>query len=432
MKKPIFLITLFCIILACDRYPGPSAQILKDYTFSFKTNQEMRFNSGEWVSDSVKFMAINNKIRLTDSTKVLFEPVKGGGSVTVPSCYTDKNGYAYTGWKLGSGSFSQTLRAKTYDLSGDYMNSSDLVAYGFRTNAWDTLKGAQEADISGMAADTTNNETFIIINNQLYRQGERYYQWNLFSYAKVVVSAREIKIDKNGVFWINTGSGELLKSMGHWLPWKSCTRPYPENSYYYIYISNDNYIWAFAYNYPARCSKDSGQTWTDIGGDTFSNGFGDIYRLKDGSLLYCGSGCCTLYRSFDDGLSWTYINNPGNLVKLLVNDKDEIFVFSKQNSKMNIYRSTDYGQTYSLLYSVEPAWGGYMENNICRWGNFYYILVPGYGILRSADLINYEPYFVNSNLSDLYMDHNGVLMVKYYNWKTGENPKIIYYRKNSK
>jgi len=67
-----------------------------------------------------------------------------------------------------------------------------------------------------------------------------------------------------------------------------------------------------------------------------------------------------------------------------------------------------------------------MENTFNKWGNFYYIIIPGYGILKSSDLIHYEVYWHNTDLRNLFIDYNGVLIAKDWDWKT------VYYRKNSK
>src|SRR5664280_12775 len=96
MRKPILLIAILCVALSCNRYPDPSVKSVKDYSFSFQTNQGMKFLAGEWVSDSVRFRAVNNNSPMNDSVKVDFEVVTGGGNITIQTAYTDKNGLAYT------------------------------------------------------------------------------------------------------------------------------------------------------------------------------------------------------------------------------------------------------------------------------------------------------------------------------------------------
>jgi hypothetical protein len=424
MRSQVLLIVLFCFTLSCNRFPDPFYETLRHYSFAFDEDPDQRFFEGELVSDSIKFLAANTKTNSPDSVKVIFEVAKGGGQITVSSAFTDKNGFASTGWKLGSESFRQILRAKTYDMSGNYLTSTDLVEYGFRVGKWDTVANSTDSKIAGMVADTINKFSLIVTNNKLYRQAERYYIWKAIN-DPVMVSPRTINMDKNGVVYVSTWNGELIKSIDHGITWIQCTKPYPDRPYYiYVYIANDNYVWAYIFDHPTRFSKDGGITWNDAGSSLTAQGFGDIFRLKDGSLLYHGSNCCNLNRSFDNGLTWIKIETPGYSNKLYVNDKDEIFITSQASGGLTFYKSTDYGVSFKSLYTVFPKFGTSMDNIFNKRGNFYYILVPGYGILKSFDLNTYEVYWINYGLNNLFIDHKGVLIAKDWDMKT------IYYRKN--
>jgi hypothetical protein len=427
MKNPVLWLTILFVTFSCERYPDPEVKLLKDYSFTFNINQGQRFFSGEWVSDSIGFSVINNKAGLKDSFKVLFEVIKGGGQITVSSASTDNNGLAYTGWKLGSESFLQTLRANTYDQSGNFINSSDLVAYGFRTNEWDTLQNSMEYNISGMAADTVAGITLMISGGRLYSLGERYYIWNEVT-VQYLSNLRSIYIDRNRVFYLTSGNGDLIRSTDHGASWQFCTPPYSGINYYFnVSISKDNYIWVSTYNLPTKYSKDSGQTWNELGSEISTHGIGDVFRLNDGSLVLHGADCCSLFRSVDEGVTWTKLTTPGYTNKVYVTDKDEIFVNAQP---FTLYKSTDYGVTFKYVYAASPEWNSSIDNIFYKVGNFYYVLVPGWGILKSTDLENFEIYWINQNLRNLYIDHNGVLLGKYWTWKPPYD-QIVYYRKNT-
>ena len=66
-----------------------------------------------------------------------------------------------------------------------------------------------------------------------------------------------------------------------------------------------------------------------------------------------------------------------------------------------------------------------MDNIFNKWKDYYNVLVPGFGILKSLDYEWYEIYWINNGLNNLFIDHNGVLIAKDWNQNT------IYYRKNS-
>ena len=375
-------------------------------------------------SPNPNLRVINNRDTAVGSYKVMFKVVSGGGSLSQVSVNTDKIGTATTDWQLGSDSYNQVLRASLYKPSGAYLTSRDLSVNCFRNDAWDAVSSAPDGNITGMVADTVYGVTFMVTGNSVYRQGYRYYIWEEVADLKQK-SPRTIEIDGNGVIYVSTWSGEILKSLNHGESWITCTKPYPDHPYYiYMHISNDNNIWVFKFELPTKYSTDGGNTWLTAGSDLSSYGFGDVFRLKNGSLLFHGSNCCSLNRSDDNGQTWTHITTPGYSTKLYVNAKDEIFICN-QDGGFTIFKSTDMGATFTRLYSALPQFGTTMDNIFNKWDNFYYILVPGYGILKSSDLNQYEVYWLNSEINNLFIDHNGVLIAKDWNYKT------VYYRSNS-
>jgi hypothetical protein len=430
LKIAILLPVIFFLINSCERYPDPSVTVLKDLSFSFQTTQGNKYFQGEWVGDSITFMSYTNMPSASDSILVLFDLLSGGGNINVQSARISSVGEVVMKWRLGTDSFDQKLRARIYDKSGKYLTSAYLAVYAFRNDGWDPYTSSPDAGISSLAADTVNKVTYMISNGNLYRQGDKYFIWNPVSDANIV-SPRTIHMDRNKVLYIGTWSGDLIKSSDHGISWVKCTKPYPDRSeYIYLYVSNDNYVWAYAWDHNTRYSADGGSTWTDIDPQSglSAQGFGDIFRLKDGSLLYHGGNCCNLNRSFDNGKTWTKITTPNFSNKLYVNDKDEIFLCT-QAGGTTIYKSTDYGLTFVSVYSVYPQWNTSMENTFNKRGNLYYILIPGYGILKTPDPGNpdsYTEFYKNSDLFNLFIDHNGVLIAKSLNTNT-----VFYYKKSN-
>ncbi|MFN8206005.1 MAG: sialidase family protein [Bacteroidales bacterium] len=425
MRNFLFILFLSCFLISCDSYPDPSFEPLRSYGFLFDEMPDQRFFAGEWVNDSIAFRVFSIYHPLMDSVQVRFEVTKGGGIITDSSAYTNTQGFAYTSWKLGSESFDQVLTAKVYDLSGVYLSSVNLVAYGFRADQWDACTFSPDAGISQVLADTIHHFTLMISGAKLYRQGERYYLWNEVS-NPLMVLPRTIHMDSNGIIYVSTWNGELLRSDDHAESWTLCTKPYPDNPYFiYTYLSNDNTLWVHKFEYPTKYSNDGGVTWTDASTRITENGFGDIFRLKDGSLLYHSGACCGLYRSFDNGQNWSDMNAPENSLELYVDDQDVLFIIAQVNTSLVIYRSTDLGATYSSVCKVRPTFTTSMENTFIKCGEVYYVIIPGYGILESSDLQNFSTYWKDDNIHNLYIDHNGVMIAKFW------EPERVYYMKNS-
>jgi photosystem II stability/assembly factor-like uncharacterized protein len=408
MKKIFLLISIFYLLLSCDRYPDPAQTLIENYSFSFQNVQGSKLEAGEYID--VVFRAYNLNDPTEDSLKVFYEVVSGNGNITNETGYTDAGGQTYTRWTLGTTSNEQKLRASTFDQDGKFLTSSNLIAYGFIDDEWNTISTSPDGNITDIATDTVNNITIALTYGMLYKQGDRYYDWIEIA-NPVIASPRTINIDKNGVFYTSNYSGSLYKSTDHGNSWNTCTKPYADVSdIIYVNITGDNYIWVYNWGHKTRFSKDGGNSWQDVGSG-MEQGFGDIFRLKDGSLLYHGSDCCSLWRSFDETQTWEKIETPGFSAKLFVDENDMITLITQENGT-SIYNSIDYGVNFTKVHSVNPIYGTSMENIISKWKDTYYVLIPGWGILKSKDLIQYEDYWTNSALRSIFIDHNGVLIAR--------------------
>jgi hypothetical protein len=83
------------------------------------------------------------------------------------------------------------------------------------------------------------------------------------------------------------------------------------------------------------------------------------------------------------------------------------------------------GETFQAVSHVNPEFSTQMGNIFNWWSGFYYVVIPGYGILKSADLVNYELYREDPDIKSLFVDHNGVLLAR--DLSSGN----VYYRKNT-
>ena len=112
-------------------------------------------------------------------------------------------------------------------------------------------------------------------------------------------------------------------------------------------------------------------------------------------------------------------------MSLYINDNDEFYFTKTDNGGLTIYKSTDMGGSFSEIHHVYPASGAAIEGNFKKWDDFFYVIVPGYGILKTQDLEHYTTYWIEPSVYDLFIDHNEVLIVKSY------QDQSVYYRRNT-
>ncbi|MGE5419750.1 MAG: WD40/YVTN/BNR-like repeat-containing protein [Chloroflexota bacterium] len=354
-----------------------------------------------------------------DKATVEFRILSGGGML---SSFTPDivNGKLTTVWTLGGDSFKNTLRADLYRQDGFRLTSRDLNAYCFVPGQWNKIVEQPDKGFSYIAADTIAGVTLALSYGNVYRQGGRYYIWEEVT-DPLIFEARSVNVDNSGVFYITTWKGDVVKSVDHALTWIKCTRPYPEIPYFvYITVSNDGYIWVGRYDAPSKFSKDGGLTW-QLSGDNFPSSYnGNIFRLKNGAIICHGTNKPDKKRlqiSFDDGLTWITRETPGYSTNMYVNEKDELFIGTQENG-YTFYRTNDLGLTFERLYSVYPKWGTIPDANLVhKWKDMYYIGIPGFGVLKSPDLVHYEKLWETEDIFELFIDHTGTLIARSRNWE---------------
>ncbi|HKK42563.1 MAG TPA: sialidase family protein [Bacteroidales bacterium] len=411
MKKlPVFFL-LLSMCMSCTKYHDPSIEVISRYYFGFMNAPGQKYMAGDMVDDSLSFYIININGMPYQDALIKFEVISGGGTLSSTDTRTDSLGKAYTTWQLGNETVMQKVRARIFSSEGDCVSSSELYEYGFRKNRWDEFSESPAGSMRSVAADTVNHMTLMVSGGNIYRMGDKYYNWNQVN-STGNRSYSSVDIDRTGVFYIASWDGYLMKSNDGGNSWLSCASPYTDiSTTMHLYVANDNSIWAFANTYPTKYSTDGGSTWNIAGGDLSQWGYGDVFRMKDGSLLFHGSDCCSLHRSTDGGATWTPLQTPGYSLKAYVDENDNIYIVTQEGG-ISIYKSADYGLTFEKLYSVMPLWGTGLDHTFHIWHNTYYILIPGYGILRSDDLIHFTNFWLNENLIDMFITDNGVFIAK--------------------
>lgn len=420
MKYKNIYIIILVFIISCNKYDGPYYETIENYYFNKIGNEQKTFANNYFTNSiGINIQQITGENSIND-LRAKFSVISGGGCVDNENVDFINN-IASTKWKSGNSTCKQQVKVDITNKKNEILANIIIDGFAFRENVWDTVTIAPDNAVHDLLADTIANNTFIIANGQLYKQGINYFDWVYQNPG--LNSPFSLDIDKNGTIYLCNWQGEIFKSINNGNSWTSCSKPITEHPYfYYMTVTADGYIWASTpeYEYSLRYSKDEGQTWiNNTAGLDANELICDIFRLSNGNILLYSLNT-NLYKSIDDGESWEAIETPPTSTRIYVTNKDEIIAFNQENGA-TIFKSTDLGQTFKKVYNVNK---GYMPSSgqvIQKINNNYYILLSHFGILKTTDFENFEVFWDNPNVFNLYRNHEGVLIVREF------GSDLVYY-----
>jgi hypothetical protein len=426
-KGDCFLIALLgYFLLTITSCSGQDPQIIttESYTFSIWGNNQSGF-AGQYLTDnlmvSYRGSVLNidsNKSFIPNGIHVHFEVISGRGTIDQPVQEIPANGSVFTKWKIGTSTSDQLVTAYVSDKTGKLLAQINFKAYAFQPGRWDVISNFPYGYLDQMVRDTINKKTFVILGSMLFQEGKNYFQWEKVM-SFVNQSCCNIRMDRNNVLFASTRDGKLFKSADQGLTFTECTKPIPDFSGYFdLMITTDNRIWVSRWSYPLRYSKDGGQTWilTSSGLSVDNAEPLDVSRFSTGDFVNLMSNNSMIYAS-SDGINWTQLQNtPKYTLKIFVTDKDELIVLN-QEAGMSIYKSMDKGQTFNRVYSILPTYGTVpMTNTFNKLNGYYYVCIPGAGILKTIDFNTFELIYSNSDIRGLMIDHNGILFATNFSY----------------
>lgn len=409
LKHLIFIFLLTFSVASCKNMGNPSTEILAYYNLGHSDLIQIG-DGGEYLPDSL-FVQIYNQLSAEDivNYRIDFEVLTGAGSVDKAKLFTRKDGKAVTRWKLGKEKFKQTALAKIYNPEGIFLSQIQFTAYGSLPNTWNEVDFPPLSQVADIAADTLNKISWMISSSKVYKRGSDFLDWQPVNETKLK-GAREIEIDKNGIVYIGNWYGELFKSTDQGQNWIKCTNPIPDHPYYfYFWITNDGDLWVTHPDRGTWHTKDGGVSWTNPSSN-FLNG---AFRLKNGWILSLiapkGEGMRVM-KSEDDGKSWSSLLTPKYPYSFFVAENEDIIVFTQ--SIAGIYKSTNTGQSFNMVNSGVATFNtGSLQTYVHKFGSYYYMTIPGYGVLKTNNFEQFQTVFSETSINGLYIDHTGSLIV---------------------
>lgn len=412
MRISSFFLLFSCLFfLACAPGEAPFIEITRSLSVNTTGNYQTA-KAGDYFSDSVGVvMAVEGGDYKAEDFNVHFEIIAGGGSVSrdfVPV----KNNRALTYMQTGTESSIQKLKAVITDKKGEKHFEQIIRGTAFAPGRWDTMHLTTVPFIRDVLFDTLAQKTTLAAGCFFYKQTDNYYNWTYFMPSPDNQCPTQLLMTDEGDYFSAGASGGICISQDRGNSWEICEQPLANlNSAYRLNTSGDGTLWAGCYSDDRAffVSNDKGQSWEDVSDGLANNEFArDIYRVSDDSLFML-SNFGRFYKSGADDISWQLTDAPEFALKFYITAAGD-FILINQDDGITVYKSNDYGETWQNMHNVRPEFHTSMSKSIQHINNRYFLLIPGYGIMQTQDFEEYTLFYNNSNIRQLYRNHENVLI----------------------
>lgn len=111
-------------------------------------------------------------------------------------------------------------------------------------------------------------------------------------------------------------------------------------------------------------SSDGGQTFTNINAGSISGTFKDMVMTGEDTLVVATDS--HIYKSFDNGQTWTGHTVPALLQSITIKDTAEMFICTPSQN----YYTSDGGATWQTKPATASGKGDFIEGNLYIWPNY--------------------------------------------------------------
>jgi len=197
-----------------------------------------------------------------------------------------------------------------------------------------------------------------------------------------------LKTPDNSVFAFNSTEAGIYKSTDYGLTWNLNHASFGNNTYFSGCINSAGTIFVGCNSSHLIRSYDNGQSWVDGSSFGTETGTYGLCYLDNSIMLATTYPTGNLYRSIDDGSTWSFttlLASAASLTNIVYCGNGVVLI---SGSSTGIFRSTDYGLTWTTtgnLYGLTRIYSiKYINNGVVIAGGGTATSTPG-KIIKSKD-----------------------------------------------
>ncbi|QIA07053.1 WD40/YVTN/BNR-like repeat-containing protein [Draconibacterium halophilum] len=417
MKRSLYTIIIFALLLSCEHYPEPGSETLEQFYCSVIGNNQSA-EGLQYLSEEVGAQIDFNSLITSEVGEFKMEITvsEGGGIVDNDVLYPDENGVMTTKWQLGNDTNNQLLTCRILDSDNKQYVEFTIVATAYFYNNWNTITQGNLIGIQDMIADTINHRSMMLSHGDIWKSSSEPYSWIRLGFP-FPGNIRMLDMSSDGTVFAAVWNGTLYKSEDWGENWSYITKPIPNNDYYYSFnITSDDYLWASKAAFGVYCSKDKGLTWTQDSTTMIKEStLGPIYKYGS-SYLTMSSNPTSIIQTKDEGITWDTINTPEYSLSMYV--PNDSTIIAQNQGGFKLHKSTDDGESFKLVLAPYTTMGrGEHWHTYNKFKNNYYIMVPSSGVWKTRDFKDFEHLISLSTYQHrLFIDHKGNIYASGYNY----------------
>lgn len=421
MKTLTFLFLSFSIIFcACNKPQDLQTPNQPSGPFKIKIEILGGLNQVDTIGDELQDSII---IRLSRADTLLkYFEIKfietSCDIITSKTRWTSEQGITSYAWRLSPSRGIQKLKVLIYDPINDISDSIYVNAEGKAPDsAWLPGDCLPLAQVNNLAQESSGRiYCGLLMNGVPYFSDNDGKTWNPLNSFPSNFTSQKIVINSNDEIYIATEHNGIYYSNDKGVSWQNRSNGIIDTrSLTDFKLLRSGKLMASTYFGGLYITNDKGLNWIPITASILRNDrYAHFCESRTGDLYIISEGK-DLWKSTDGGINWSALQNEilHNVHSIFIDDNDDIYLGGESYDQGHILKSTDFGQTWTIMYTTSLPVPSYINvERISKMNGYFYFTVTGYGLVRTKEFNSFDLVFPYASE---YLTHsNGTILVANY------------------